>query len=270
MARQLIHHRKWALLTCIVLLLNACTTPIKQNEKYAVAHGFKQFDIQGVNFRHTVFLNHKQNGKTWHIYIEGDGKPWIDKRFVAKDPTTIKPLMLRLMIQDQASVIYLGRPCYHGKNNDGICNALHWTHERFSEQVVTSMAAALTSLIKTYQIPSIVLIGHSGGGTLAMLLAEKIPETKVLVTLAGNLDIDAWADQHGFSRLQGSLNPASRKSIPATIQQYHYLGRRDKNIKTSMIAPVVNKQEQAELFLLDHYGHLCCWERDWPDFLEKW
>ena len=255
---------------CSLLFLNACATPTRQNEKYAAAHGFKQLDVQGTDFSHTVFLNRKTKGKIWHVYIEGDGKPWIDQRFVAQDPTTLKPLMLRLMTQDQAPAIYLGRPCYHGKNKSEYCNPLHWTHERYSEQIVSSMAAALKKLIAIHHIQKLILIGHSGGGTLAMLLAEKIPETKILVTLAGNLDIVAWADQHGYSRLQGSLNPAFRESLPTNILQYHYLGRRDQNIKTSMITPVINKQETAGLFLIDSYGHYCCWEEDWPDFLEKW
>lgn len=270
MAKHNIHYWRWAIFVCILFCLNACATPAKQNEKYAVAHGFEQVDIQGENFTHTVFLNHNRKGKAWHIYIEGDGKPWIDQKFIARDPTTIKPLMLRLMTQDKSPAIYLGRPCYQGKNKDTACHPLYWTHKRYSEQVVSSMASALKKLITRHRIESLVLIGHSGGGTLAMLLADKIPETKVLVTLAGNLDIDAWANEHEYSRLQGSLNPASHKPLSPDIRQYHYLGKRDQNIIISMITPIINKQEQAELLLLDHYGHHCCWEKDWPDFLEKW
>lgn len=266
----MIDYRRWAAFACILFCLSACATPAQLNERFAAANGFRQFNVQGTDFTHTVFLNHKSKGEIWHIYIEGDGKPWIDHRFVAQDPTTIKPLMLRLMVQDHASAIYLGRPCYQGKNSDRACHPLLWTHRRYSKQVVSSMAVALKKLIKIHDIQSMALIGHSGGGTLAMLLAERIAETKIVVTLAGNLDIDAWADQHGYARLEGSLNPAQLKPLPASIRQYHYLGRHDQNIKASMTMPVVKKQVDSELFLLDHYGHDCCWEADWPAFLEKW
>jgi len=269
-AERIIRHIRWVLFACILLNLNACATAAQKNEKYVAAQGFQHLDIRGTDFNHTVFTRTKvTRGEIWHIYLEGDGKPWIDHRFVAQDPTTIKPLMLRLMVQDSAPAIYLGRPCYQGKINDKACHPLHWTHERYSEQVVSSMAAALEKLISIHHIQSLVLIGHSGGGTLAMLLAELITETKVLVTLAGNLDIDSWADTHGYSRLQGSLNPARRKPLPSSIRQYHYLGKRDRNIKVSMTLPVVNKQDNSELLLLDHYGHDCCWEADWLDFLKK-
>lgn len=270
MARRIFVNRKWLVLTCILFWVNACATPTQQNIKYAIANGLQPFDIQGTNFTHTVFLNQKSSEGIWHIYIEGDGKPWIDNQFIARDPTTIKPLMLRLMIQDNAPAIYLGRPCYFGKNNSGACHPLFWTHRRYSEQVVTSMAAVLKKIIKSRRIQSLTLIGHSGGGALAMLLAEKIPETTIIVTLAGNLDIDAWTDHHGHSKLDGSLNPAFRKPLPSSIRQYHYLGKRDRNITASMIISVVDKQHNVELFLLDHYGHDCCWERDWQTFLNNW
>ena len=70
------------------------------------------------------------------------------------------------------------------------------------------MAAALSDILQRRPYQGLVLIGYSGGGVLAMLLAEQFPATQAVVTVAGNLDTDAWAIEHGYSPLRGSLNPA--------------------------------------------------------------
>ena len=77
---------------------------------------------------------------------------------------------------------------------------------------------------------NLVIIGHSGGGTLAALLACEFPVTPTLITLAANLDIQRWAEIHSWSPLTGSQNPAH---LPASCKQtnaYHFYGNQDKNV----------------------------------------
>ena len=73
---------------------------------------------------------------------------------------------------------------------------------------MSSMASALRRYLSRGDIDRLVWLGYSGGGTLAMLLAPRFDQTTDVVTVAANLDIDAWTDRHGYSRLSGSLNPA--------------------------------------------------------------
>jgi len=252
----------------IALLITGCATTAEFNDRFAKKHGMQRSEV-AVEFPHVIYQKAGQANSDWHIYIEGDGRPWLNGNKISKDPTTVKPLMLRLMSQDTAPSIYLGRPCYNLHETASKCHPYYWTHGRYSEAVVNALTSTVVSLISRNNVKNLTLIGHSGGGTLSMLLAERIPQVKMVVTLAGNLDINAWTDAHGFSRMQSSLNPAQREPLPAKIQQYHYLGKQDKNIRVSMIKHVVKKQGNSQLILLDNYSHSCCWEDDWPVILSQ-
>ncbi len=262
---------------CMVVILlalvsAACTTPAARNDSFAAASGFTRQIVTGTDFSHLVFMagNHAdaRRGKSvWHVYIEGDGTPWVRRHVVATDPTPAEPLMLRLMTQDPRPAIYLGRPCYHGMLRDAACNPWLWTYGRYSEQVVASMSAALASLTTDNAITSLVLIGHSGGGTLAMLLAERVPQTRLVVTLAGNLDMDAWTARHGYTKLVGSLNPARRPPLPRHIDQLHYVGRDDGNVPPEMLSAAADRQKNAKVFVLDGLGHEHGWGDHWAKIL---
>ena len=69
-----------------------------------------------------------------------------------------------------------------------------WTSARYGDEAVASMAAALRpDLAMESGYDRVVWVGHSGGGALAMLLAERVPETTAVVTIAADLDTEAWA-----------------------------------------------------------------------------
>ena len=80
------------------------------------------------------------------------------------------------MNQDRQSSILLGRPCYYVQNNN--CDPSLWTNARYSERVVDIMAYAIRDFITRFEISSVRLIGYSGGGSLAMLLATRITEVE--------------------------------------------------------------------------------------------
>ena len=91
------------------------------------------------------------------------------------------------------------------------------------------MAEAITE-VRQPRHRSIVLIGHSGGGTLAVLLAPRIEDVSGVVSIAANLDIDAWADHHNYDRLTGSLNPNSQPTDSA-IPHEQMAGLRDHDLE---------------------------------------
>jgi len=193
--------------------------------------------------------------------------PWVRRQIIATDPTPSEPLMLQLMAQDSRPAIYLGRPCYFGMARDSACNPWVWTHGRYSEQVVESMRAVLATLVNANSITSLVLIGHSGGGTLAMLLAERVPQVRLVVTLAGNLDIDAWTARHGYTTLEHSLNPARRPPLPHDIEQLHYVGKNDKNVPPEILEAAI-KQQNARMLVLDGVDHRQGWDNYWTKILQ--
>ncbi|MEW8027038.1 MAG: alpha/beta fold hydrolase, partial [Candidatus Thiodiazotropha sp.] len=177
--------------------------------------GFQKTEIMGSDFVHAIFHNGKLGtASTLHVYLGGDGTPWIGGFIKAGDPTPRKPIALKLMAKDESPSLFLGRPCYHGYSNRHPCTPDYWTSARYSEEVIDSMSRALRRLLNDYRHENLHLLGFSGGGSLAMLMAERFPETRSIVTVAGNLDIESWADLHGYDPLEGSRNPKLLSTLP--------------------------------------------------------
>ena len=68
-----------------------------------------------------------------------------------------------------------------------------------------------------------------------MLSASRVPQSVAVITVAANLDIDAWTDLHGDLRLVGSLNPARQPPLPDRVVQIHYAGGRDRLVPAEII-----------------------------------
>jgi pimeloyl-ACP methyl ester carboxylesterase len=201
-----------------------------------------------------------------HVYFEGDGRPWLTPRRLAPDPTPRDALMLRLMTLDPAPSVYLGRPCYFAVR-DPHCEPQWWTSHRYAPEIVASLNAVLDPVAELYQ--GVVLIGHSGGGALAMLMAGQRQDVRAVVTLAGNLDTEAWARHHGYSPLAGSLDPASQASLPVSILQRHYLGAEDEVVTEAMLRGALAAQGNASVRIEPEVGHTCCWDGIWMRILQE-
>lgn len=256
----------------VLLNISACQTPSHDFSKASDALNFKQMTVPGQAFQHRLFLNrpawsHPDETSVIHVYFDGDGSPWINHRWQAKDPTSRNALILKLMHMDPAPSLLIGRPCYHGFNDVPECQPKYWTSHRYASEVVVSMAEALSVWIEQNDYRQVILIGHSGGGVLAMLVAPYLKRVQKIVTIAANLDIQAWSEHHGYLPLANSLNPADRNDA-SHIQQLHIAGGNDRNVPWSIIQSFSNKQQNAEFMLLEQNTHVCCWEQDWPGILQ--
>ena len=260
----------YSLFCCVaaLALLTACSGPSKRFDRQASEYGFQKVERTGNGYTHTVYSNlPSERSSLLHVYLGGDGTPWIDGKIIAWDPTPRNPVGLRLMAQDEVSSIYLGRPCYHGHSDSPSCSHALWTSERYSKEVIESMAAVLREIIEQEQYRELVFIGFSGGGGLAMFLADIFPQTRQVVTLAGNLDIEAWVALHNYDELTGSLNPRSMAPLPERIQQYHLAGGKDANIPAMMIQGALGRQKNSQFILFEDFTHGCCWETIWKSML---
>lgn len=224
--------------------------------------------LNGERFLHRAYFRRAPSARSeLHVYIDHDGTPWLDRDGVAADPTPRNPLALRLMAQDEAPSLYLGRPCHFGVQRGGPCNPLVWTHERYGEAVVASMAQALRGFLAGERFERVVLIGYSGGGALALLLADRLPQAAAVITVAGNLDVGDWAELHGYSPLAGSLDPIERRRREPPAREYHLVGARDANVTPALAARYAARFPDARLIEIADFDHVCCWERDWPALL---
>jgi pimeloyl-ACP methyl ester carboxylesterase len=178
--------------------------------------------------------------------------------------------MLKLMTSDKSNSLYLGRPCYFNSSRsdmaDTDCEPNFWTNARYSEEIVNSMVTALRQHLKNHPQQGVSLIGHSGGGTLAVLMAARMAEVDQVVTLAGNLDIEAWARLHHYTPLNHSLNPADLKRL--YIKQLHFIGDKDNNIPPTLSKAWAKSMGQS-LYILKDADHNCCWLMHWPDVLRQ-
>jgi len=253
--------------SAIMTLLGACMTPAEKFDQTAASLGLQREEVLGKGFQHILYWRKGGSHQELHVYLDGDGTPMVAER-PAEDPTPRNPLMLRLLTLDPGPAVYVGRPCYQGLAATAGCSSDLWSTARYSEGVVSSLAAAIRGIMTARGYDRVSFFGHSGGGTLAMLLADRFPETRTLVTIAANLDIDAWADHHDIPRLTASLNPARRPPIQESVAQFHYVGSRDRIVPPTLIKAAV-QGANARFILIDGYDHLCCWTERWPAILSE-
>lgn len=258
---------RYSLLLICALWIAACSTPGQKLDQLALEGGFERNVLTGHRFKHVSYQN-KNGNKRLHVYLEGDGTPWSTRYTVARDPTSRYGLMLRLMAKDSNDSFYLARPCYNGYYNSEHCNNTLWTGKRYSPAVINSMQAVLEKHVKENGYEEVVLMGHSGGGTLAMLLAPRIKQTTALITITANMDLDAWTELHDYTRLRGSINPATQLPLPNNIWQFHLAGKKDNNVPPSLIEEALRNQPSANMLSFNGYDHLCCWADVWPEILQ--
>lgn len=253
----------------MAVFLNGCVPMHQQFERAAALAGLQRTEILGDGFSHALYAKGdgwRSGSRPLHVYLTGDGRPYIYPRVVSADPTPRHPVVPGLLALDPAPSILLGRPCYHGYASKPPCSERLWTDERYGVKVVSSMGAALARTAPKDR--EIVLIGFSGGGALAVLLAQRIPNAIAVVTLAGNLDIHAWADSHDYQRLDGSLNPVGQQRPPRDLLLIHYAGARDDQVPPDLLRRAV-RRIGGELTVLHDTTHLRGWHRHWPDILSE-
>jgi Lysophospholipase len=203
-----------------------------------------------------------------HVYLEGDGQPWLRGRWPATNPSSREMTALQLMQLDSNPSLYLNRPCYGYRQTPENCLSTLWTDGRYSAEVVATMAAALEEFGQKYPGKRLVLIGHSGGGTLVMLLAQRLENVAAVVTLAANLDHSAWTDTHGYLPLTRSLNPAEQPLLPESVIRWHLAGGKDLQVPAEIAEKVASRDPAARFILHPDFDHTCCWQQIWPELLQ--
>lgn len=253
---------------CCLLVAAACSSPSAKLHAQAEHLNLQALELPGGPYRLTAFFRPGQPAnQTLHVYLEGDGRPWQRGRWPAADPTTHSSLMLPLLGLDTKPALYLGRPCYNGHAADPGCEASLWTSGRYGEAVVGAMAAALEQFCSSYGFRQLVLIGHSGGGSLAMLLAGRLSQTILVVTLAGNYDIDIWAEYHHYLPLNESLNPAGQPE--SGVPEWHFLAALDRTVPPDLFLTALARRSHAHVEILPTIDHYDGWLEVWSQILNR-
>lgn len=267
--------QKAALLSAAFLLLvSACATPDAFGGSraaaagWAQARGFAPGEITAGGFRLFRLSRPSAAADTLTIYFEGDGAPWATPFHPPRDPTPVKPIALALAAADPApAVVYLGRPCqYLDEAGLADCDSAYWMERRFAPEVVAAYGEVLDQLKAEHGAQRLRLIGHSGGGVIAALLAQRRKDVVVLITVAAPLALADWASYHQVAALSASLDPqAQAGSLPHGV---HWTGGHDKNVPPLLVAGFV-RRKGGRMMTVAQFDHECCWAQDWPALLAR-
>ena len=171
-------------------------------------------------------------GEPLEVFIEGDGLAYITRSRPSKNPTPIIPVSLQLAtISSNPNILYIARPCQYTEIVSQInCTVKSWTTSRFSEKAIEAVNQAVEFGIKKAQAPLVHLVGYSGGGAVAVLVAARRRDIGSVRTLAGYLDHKKLNKVKKVTPLYGSLDPMKIAHLISDIPQHHISGARDKII----------------------------------------
>ena len=207
------------------------------------------------------------------VYIEGDGFAWKSRTQPSDDPTPRNPIGLMLAAADKnQNVLYIARPCqFIGPPLPAHCDKRVWTSDRFSPSVIDAMNDALSQFVKQYPGVKLELIGYSGGGNIAAILAERRTDVRSLRTVAGNLDVAYVNAIHHVSAMPDAVSAIDRASALRTMPQLHFSGDTDKTV-----TPEVAQRFQravggtcSQVDIVSNMTHGSDWAAIWPQLLAK-
>jgi fermentation-respiration switch protein FrsA (DUF1100 family) len=110
---------------------------------------------------------------------------------------------------------------------------------------------------------SLRLVGYSGGGVVAALVAARHAGAASLITVAAPLDVEHWIAGHGVSPLTGSLDPLAQAAALRHVPQLHLAGADDKVVPPDVLTSWLQKTSGtcARLRIVPDFDHQCCWRQ---------
>lgn len=206
-------------------------------------------------------------GNILHVYVEGDGFAWRTRTQASTNPTPKRPVALNLAISDTsgAPVLYLARPCQYVQESDwGQCSPRYWTTARLAPKVIHALSDAISQAMKLAHTRQVALIGYSGGGGAAALLASQRQDVSFLGTVAGNLDIASFCSIHRVSPMNESLNPLDIAHKLKDLPQLHLAGSRDVVIPPNLVAGFCQASDHSNsMYVIEGLEHGGPWAEAW-------
>jgi dienelactone hydrolase len=265
-----------ALPLIVWLFLSACTslpTFVERREladELARSHDWHAVTLPAGPFDLVAYLpDRPQAGDHLTLYIEGDGFAWISTSQPSPDPTPRNPIGLKMALaHPKDNAAYLARPCQYVDTRATHCPQRYWTQQRFAPEVVAALGKAADELKARFHARRLTLVGYSGGGAIAALLAARRNDVDGLITVAGNLDHRAWTRHHGIAPLTGSLNPADMQEALAGIPQVHFVGSEDRVVPPGITEAFASRFPASGVIrvrLVPGFDHHCCWAENWKE-----
>lgn len=278
--RRSMHWRGWlgpilqhCLLGCgLSFVLSGCALDRNAHaDSLAEPAGLHRERIDTDSFVLTAFTRITRPDKPVDIYIEGDGLAWLSRDERSLDPTPRDALGLALAAADPApNVAYLARPCqFTPMEMNRRCEPAYWTGKRYAPEVIESMNRAVDRIAARVPGQKVALIGYSGGGALAVLVAARRTDVASIRTVAGNLDVEYVNQLHHVSPMPASENPIDHASEVAQTPQLHFSGAHDTVVTPAVAQRFVDATSGrcARAITVASLAHESDWARVWPSLL---
>jgi len=251
----------------------AALDPNHHANAIASAAGLSRERVRTDRFVLTAFARIERPDRPLRIYIEGDGLAWITRTEPSQDPTPRVAMGLELAAADPAAnVVYLARPCqFTPMRMNPACNVRDWTGGRFSSGIVRSIDEAISQFAARVPGQPLDLVGYSGGGAIAVLVAARRHDVRSIRTVAGNLDDEFVNRLHRVSPMPESENAIDFASRVATIPQIHFSGAGDTVVPALVARRFVAAAGArcARARIVPDIGHDGDWARSWPALLNE-
>ncbi len=268
---------------CVALLLSFCLSaglsvaaPSFMERAYgaqkrACQAGFNKEYMKSGIFTLATYRRFGVPSDTIRVYIEGDGRAWETKSRLSEDPTPSNPLALVLATDDPSdTVVYIARPGQFPPPNTTKCDPAYWSSRRFAPEVVEAFDKAIDILKGKSGAKNVELVGYSGGGAIAVLVAARRNDVSAIRTVAANLDPKALCDYHKVNQLDGSMDPLDVAQKVAGIPQRHFIGPKDKVVPSFIAGSFVKKEGNTDcdcITTVDGATHKDGWREKWKELL---
>jgi len=262
-----IFFKYYTIILTIALLSSGCVSKLSPKvrqytaDTVAQSGNLVQQKIATDDFLLTTYqrFDSTADNKQMVVYIEGDGMAWISRDQLSSNPTPVQPIALKLAsIDTNDNVLYIARPCqYLWPQKMNRCSSRYWSDKRGSEEVISSINQAISIVKQKQNISSIRLIGYSGGGGIAALIADRRADVNEFVSVSGNLNYKLFTQTHDLSPMNGSIDPITVANQIGSIPQIHYVGADDKIIPKQIALSFSDKVK-----VISDVSH-----DNWPD---KW
>ncbi|HPM43208.1 MAG TPA: alpha/beta hydrolase [Candidatus Omnitrophota bacterium] len=237
----------------------------------ASRYGFRKEYIKAGQFTLLTYQKFKSPSDGIRIYIEGDGRAWNTRTRLSDDPTPSEPVALELASADSSdAVFYIARPGQFSETGSPDCEAAYWSEKRFAPEVVESFDKAIDILKEISSARRVELVGYSGGGAIAVLVAARRSDIASIRTVAGNLDPKSACDFHKVSRLDGSMDPLRVADKLSGIPQRHFSGQKDKVIPSFIAISFAERTgdvSHKRVTEVAGASHNKGWRENWPELL---
>ncbi len=238
----------------------------------AYAFGLTREFVQGGDFVLTTYQRITNPDAPFVFYLEGDGSIWdYKKRRLSEDPTPKMLTLLKLAALDnRPNIVYVARPCqYTPMAMNPKCSPEYWSGKRFSDDSIESLNTAINNINKNRQKFS--LVGFSGGGGLSVLIAARNPLVKDILTIAANLDTEAFVEYHNSKPMIGSLNPIHYAKKTSHVPQLHLSGGKDMTVPSFIADEFVRAANSkcVKQLIVPEASHHKGWSKLWLQFVYR-